>query len=54
MECCRSWIRPERDFGRRWICADASRLELDGGMIWIATGYGLMTGGGGQVKDLGR
>jgi len=30
------------------------RLELDGGMIWIATGYGLMTGGGGQGKDLGR
>ena len=31
----------------RWIAAgDGSRPEMDRGRIWIATGYGWMTGGG--------
>jgi len=39
------------DCWRRWMWRYASRPEIDHGWKWIATGYGLMTGGGLPVVD---
>ena len=39
------------DGDRRWMTRDGSRPEMDRGQIWIATGYGWMTGGGSRETD---
>jgi len=36
---------------RIWMTRDGYHPELDGGQIWITTGYGWMTGGGSQETD---
>jgi len=34
------------DHGRRWMTRDGPSPEMDRGRIWIATGYGWLTGDG--------
>jgi len=43
--------RSERDCGRRWMTRDGTSPDVDRGRIWIAAGYGCMTGGGWQEVD---
>jgi hypothetical protein len=38
--------------GNEWLEPTGSQPEMDRDMIWIATGYGWMTGGGSQEMDL--
>jgi len=44
--------QPEITCGLRWMTRDRSCQEMDNGQIWIANGYGLMTGGWWQATDL--